>query len=116
MADNTTLYCHLCGAEVERGDQVSLTGHYFHLACHVTYLTEPVYLTYSRYALDVAFDAVACPTDWRAEIDSVVTVEKVSVTIAAIQHHTATNPVVYSMPYGICRVRSVGYRAGPAGP
>lgn len=71
-----------------------------------------------------AFEAVQHPRDWRGPIDAVVDADQLAITILAIQFYTATMPTVeptQSRPPAChaqltrYRVRSVGYRMGPAG-
>lgn len=71
---------------------------------------------YPRSTLLKAFDVVCDPDDWRAPIDAEVAVEEVPVTVAAIEYFTATSVRVTRCHTDRCRVRSVGYRSGPAGP
>lgn len=71
---------------------------------------------YSLDDLAAAFETVHDPDDWKNPIDAKVSGQMVDVTVAAIIFYTATVPTVSldldTMKY--C-VRSIGYRAGPAG-
>jgi len=71
---------------------------------------------YTHKELKAAFDAVANPEDWRAEINAVVALDKVAVTIVAIEFYTATESIATLLNDGKVRIKSIGYRKGPAGP
>ena len=73
---------------------------------------------YTEDELFAAFDAVADPYDWRAPIDSYVDPADVNRIVFAIKHYTATVPTltVHQLKgVQLIRVRSIGYRMGPAG-
>jgi len=73
-------------------------------------------LTHDR--LSAAFDLVRDPTDWRAPIDFTgdLHVDDGLAAIEAIRFFTATTPTLEVLTTGEVRIKSVGYRAGPAGP
>lgn len=68
-----------------------------------------------------AFDLIHDPDDWRAPIAVTVPGELVTLTVAAIEFFTATDPKVSMIPIrdGDLMIRflveSEGYRLGPAG-
>ena len=63
-----------------------------------------------------AFQLVANKDDWRAPIDAIVPADKLVAVLKAIAHFTATEATVSVEGNGFFRVKSVGYRMGPAGP
>lgn len=80
---------------------------------------------FSRRQLQEAFEWVANPNDWKAPIDAFVPEHKVHVVRAAIEFFTATEveihefmdiPSRHNVWKDWKRVRSKGYRYGPAGP
>lgn len=76
---------------------------------------------YGEEALKKAFDTVCDPNDWKGPIDCFVTADNVAVVVAAIQFYTATTPKVEAVKDNrtanstLFRVKSEGYRKGPAG-
>lgn len=77
-----------------------------------------VYAGLTEAELHQAFNLVADPDDWRAPINALVGPGELEAAITAIEFFTATIPTVevVSVPERVYRVRSVGYRNGPAGP
>jgi hypothetical protein len=65
---------------------------------------------------ETAFHLVADKNDWRAPIDKVVPAEKLVAVIKAICFYTGTETTVTVEKDNRFRVKSVGYRMGPAGP
>lgn len=71
---------------------------------------------YTMDQLEKAFNSVQNKDDWRAAIDAPVDPESDLILIeAAIQFYTATQ-AKFEMVGDQLRVRSIGYRMGPAGP
>lgn len=74
---------------------------------------------YSQAEMEAAFTAVQNKRDWKAPIHAFVQPQDIEVTIAAIEHFTATIPTVKGNegPSGVIfyEVASIGYRKGPAG-
>lgn len=66
--------------------------------------------------LEKAFDLVKNAEDWKAPIEAQIPGRMIKVVLSAIEFYTATSATVDHLKDGICLVRSVGYRAGPAGP
>ena len=64
---------------------------------------------------ETAFRLVANQDDWRAPIDTVVPADKLVAVIKAICFYTGTETTVI-VEKDRFRVKSVGYRMGPAGP
>ena len=75
---------------------------------------EAVHRGFTRPELDKAFKAVHDPSDWKAPIESIVDRDDVFATLAAIEFFTATEAVVEIDGRDLV-IRSIGYRAGPAG-
>ena len=80
---------------------------------------------YSKPELQLAFDKVSDPKDWRAPIaymlqdtpGSDAAEQELALIEAAIQYYTATTPTIsYSYKRHGYIIKSVGYRMGPAGP
>lgn len=64
-----------------------------------------------------AFALVADPDDWRKPIDAIIPTDRLTDVIKAIHYFTAvTEATVTVQPDGRFRVKSIGYRMGPAGP
>ena len=62
------------------------------------------------------YSAVADKEDWKAPIDVVIPTKDLPITLEAIEFFTATKPeVIRSKNPGVVRVKSEGYRVGPAG-
>lgn len=75
-----------------------------------------VYEGYTQDQLKEAFDAVADPQDWKAEIATMVKGEMVLLAVAAIKFYTATVPEVkLHVSTMLYYIFSEGYRKGPAG-
>lgn len=76
--------------------------------------------------LKKAFDKVKDPRDWKAPINAVVKSEDIGAVWEAVVFYTATQPEIIAQDYILensgefkiyCyRVKSEGYRNGPAGP
>ncbi len=64
------------------------------------------------------FEMVEDPNDWRNPINKIVvcTRDEMDAIINAIMFFTATQADVTNLGNGIYRVKSEGYRNGPAGP
>ncbi len=80
---------------------------------------------YTEAQLTSAFDIVSDPTDWRAPIEfrGILHEEDIAAIRKAVPFYTATEArVTYHDDASPCSsyrdvtVKSVGYRAGPAGP
>lgn len=74
---------------------------------------------YDAADLSDAFDSVKAKTHWKDPIDAIIMAERRDIVEAAIKFYTTTVPR-FTTHYdattaGLLRVRSVGYRAGPAG-
>ncbi len=72
-------------------------------------------------ALTPVFDLVADPSDWRAAIDcnvdlSTADAPRLDDIREAVEWFTATTAEITHVAGPVVRVRSVGYRMGPAGP
>lgn len=68
--------------------------------------------------LEEAFSAVADPDDWKAPIESKISIHDLPVTVAAIKFYTATVPTYRFDSEGNSGkwiIESIGYRMGPAG-
>ena len=73
------------------------------------------YKGFTRRQLSTAFEAIRDPRDWRAPINCIVPRGKVKVCEAAIEFFTATEVLVQEHGHHDFRIRSIGYRNGPAG-
>ena len=65
------------------------------------------------------FSGLQDPDDWKAPIDRVVDPsdeEMLDVYCYAVRYFTATEPTLQALCDGRYRIKSEGYRAGPAGP
>lgn len=65
-----------------------------------------------------AFNQICDPDDWRGPIDCLVPRVGASIYVEAIRFMTATDPTCeYVVKDGMqyARLKSIGYRAGPAG-
>ena len=69
---------------------------------------------FTQTELDKAFTAVCNPNDWRDKIVAVVDSADLDITVAAIEHFTATE-VHKSNRGNPVDIYSIGYRMGPAG-
>jgi hypothetical protein len=65
---------------------------------------------------ELAFRLVADPDDWKKPIDAIVPANRLTDVVKAIQFYTATETTVSVLADGQFRVKSIGYRMGPAGP
>lgn len=65
--------------------------------------------------LQQAFRTVCNPEDWKAPINAVIKFENRNLVAEAISFMTATEATFENLGAGRLRVRSVGYRNGPAG-
>ena len=66
--------------------------------------------------LSASFDRLTNARDWKGPIDAVIDADQLLVSQVAVQFYTATDlEVVGSPQLGKLRVKSIGYRAGPAG-
>lgn len=68
--------------------------------------------------LDKAFAIVADPKDWKAPIDTIIRIEDyydLLIILTAIEHFTATKATYDMVEDRVYHIKSVGYRAGPAG-
>lgn len=65
---------------------------------------------------EVAFRLVADPDDWKRPIDATVPANRLADVVKAINFYTATETTVSVLADGQFRVKSIGYRMGPAGP
>jgi hypothetical protein len=73
---------------------------------------------YTQEQMEEAFSHVHSLRDWKAPIKATVIGRELGVTIAAIQHFTATTPTVTKVTeqgVTLYLVEAKGYRAGPAG-
>lgn len=83
--------------------------------------TAPVVVTYKQVSetLRTLFGHICNPTDWKAPIDCYVPVDMAEAYRQSIKFMTATEPSMrrelHDGQYMI-RLRSIGYRMGPAGP
>lgn len=80
---------------------------------------ELVHRGYTQLELLQTFDNICDPIDWKKPIEAIVMGQFLHRVVAAIEFYTATNPTV--TPAGklnrrVFRVKSEGYRQGPAGP
>jgi hypothetical protein len=69
--------------------------------------------------LHTAFDQICDPNDWKAPIDAMVPIELLGVYLKAVQFMTGescTGKEVTREGVRYYRLRSIGYRAGRAGP
>jgi len=73
---------------------------------------------YTHEQLEAAFDVVKNQDDWRAAIDYTgkITHEQAQLYCEAIRYYTATTTLLQVLTTGEYRIKSVGYRMGPAGP
>ena len=71
---------------------------------------------YTREELEVVFDKVHDPKDWRAPISVNVRTEDLFITLRAIEYFTGTNPLPGYIGSEVYNVTSEGYRNGPCGP
>lgn len=74
---------------------------------------------FTEKELSEAFDRVASPDDWKAKIQTEVTVKngkELSCIRRAIGFYTATEATIIPLGGNKYLVNSKGYRAGPAGP
>ena len=78
-------------------------------------MTEKVYKGFELDELSRAYDLVSDPDDWKAPIDATVSGADIHAVVSAIEFYTATD-VNVSYDGEKWKVKSVGYRAGPAGP
>jgi hypothetical protein len=78
--------------------------------------TMNLYAGYTREGLQAAFKAVCDPNDWKGPIDAKVSADELPAVVCAIQYFTATKSETWWDPEAnaFC-VKSIGYRAGPAG-
>lgn len=79
-------------------------------------LVEP----FGKYALllQQAFDQICDPEDWKGPIHAMVPWDAANVYMQAVQHMTATSctcELVTRDGIAYALLKSVGYRAGPAG-
>lgn len=65
--------------------------------------------------LEQAFLSVQDPTDWRNPINAIIKFENREAVREAVEFFTATEATFENLGAGRLRVRSVGYRNGPAG-
>ena len=67
--------------------------------------------------MEKVFNRMVDPKDWRAPINATIPYRLYDIAAAAVEFFTATTlEVVGSMPItGDLLVKSIGYRAGPAG-
>lgn len=81
---------------------------------------EELFLGYTGGELEAGFKMVEDVNDWKASIDSHVKPDYADLVVAAAQFFTAaevrTEPYQHPQWGSMVRVRSVGYRNGPAGP
>lgn len=71
--------------------------------------------TPDQIRLEPFFQKVAHPKDWKAPILAYVRHEDLDVVLEAIQFYTATTATFENLNDGWFRVKSIGYRRGPAG-
>ncbi|MEE8536895.1 MAG: hypothetical protein V3S71_02735 [Acidobacteriota bacterium] len=75
------------------------------------------YTGYTEEALSAAFDAVACPEDWRAPIEARLPAPlDPELVTAAVEFYTSTTPTFLPLSNGETWISARGYRDGPAGP
>lgn len=79
--------------------------------------------------MNLAFDHVCDPKNWKAPIDALVPAQYVKIYVDAVKHMTSTDcevfhiqdevPIFVSNVWGrsiqMYRIKSIGYQAGPAG-
>ncbi len=65
---------------------------------------------------EAAFNMIANPDDWKAPIKTRIKKKDYERCREACIHFTATNLEIYGEGCDDYEVRSIGYRAGPAGP
>lgn len=66
--------------------------------------------------LNVAFEKIQDPSDWRAPIKCRVHKDEYEVASDACIHFTATELIIVSDDDDFYHCQAVGYRNGPAGP
>jgi hypothetical protein len=72
-------------------------------------------MAYTQNQLEAAFDKVSNKFDWKNPIDYCCLANDLPVIVAAIQHFTGTETEFKSLNDGYYSIKSIGYRAGPAG-